>query len=106
MRGHTLLRNAWHSRPHISETEMDHARRWSCGDDALRKIGVLGDDGEVVCASIFPQDAIGRRLAQDLGVDDGKIWRELYACRQVAIEQEAVHATASIEYALPISRDA
>jgi hypothetical protein len=88
---------------HVADAQVDDPGWRHAKHNALREVGVLGNDGQVVLLRVSPR--LGAR-AEIKRVRDGQAGLQGCNVRQVLVEEKAPHATRSREYWLPISRAA
>ena len=85
---------------------MDHAGRRHTEHNALREVGVLRDNDQIVLLRVRPKLGIAEPRSQIQGVRDRPAGLQGWNARHVFVEEETRHATGSNEYWFPISRAA
>ena len=79
----------------IPHARVDDARRRRDQHDALRKISVLGDDGQIVPQRVGPELRVGWPQFQIRCMRNRRAGLQGGNARQVLVEEKAPHATGS-----------
>jgi hypothetical protein len=99
----------FHARPHLCEqgvevfsaqiakTEMDDPRRRRGEHDAVREVGIFGDNGKRMFAGMIPKSRIRWAGAQGVGQADRKRWCEGQSPREILVERKSLQATSRTE---------
>ena len=77
--------------PHVTDTQMNDARRWLTEHGECREVGILGDDGQFLALGVFPDLQIGPGIVE---IEDIMIFGTSpkgKPIRQIGVDQKTCH---------------
>lgn len=81
---------------HVAEAQVHDPWRRTAHENAIREIGILGDDYQLMRSRVGPQFAVGGIFSKILRMTDGQRRSERQPGGQVFVQKKAGHARAAI----------